>query len=209
MPKQVDPHERRTLLADALLRVAATRGLMDVSLRHVAAEAGVTAGMVQHYFRTKDEMMVFALDVVSARVQGRLEADPTTHDGPRALVRALLVQLLPVDDDRVLEGRVAIAFHAYAASRPDVATRLREDTRGMRAMIAEQIRSEGHSALDPEQAATGLLSLVEGLAVHVLGGHVTADHAVATLDAHLGMAFGLVSVLGRQDDPEHSRAEHR
>ena len=151
MPKQVDPHERRTLLADALLRVAATRGLMDVSLRHVAAEAGVTAGMVQHYFRTKDEMMVFALDVVSARVQARLEADPTTHDGPRALVRALLVQLLPVDDDRVLEGRVAIAFHAYAASRPDVATRLREDTRGMRAMIAEQIRARGHSALDPEQ----------------------------------------------------------
>ena len=140
MPKQVDPHERRTLLADALLRVAATRGLMDVSLRHVAAEAGVTAGMVQHYFRTKDEMMVFALDVVSARVQARLEADPTMHDGPRALVRALLVQLLPVDDDRVLEGRVAIAFHAYAASRPAVATRLREDTRGIRAMIAEQIR---------------------------------------------------------------------
>ena len=209
MPKQVDPHERRTLLADALLRVAATRGLMDVSLRHVAAEAGVTAGMVQHYFRTKDEMMVFALDVVSARVQARLEADPTMHDGPRALVRALLVQLLPVDDDRVLEGRVAIAFHAYAASRPAVATRLREDTRGMRAMIAEQIRARGHSALDPEQAATGLLSLVEGLAVHVLGGHVTADHAVATLDAHLGMAFGHVSVPGRPDDPEHSRAEHR
>ncbi|GAA4754095.1 TetR/AcrR family transcriptional regulator [Actinomycetospora chibensis] len=209
MPKQVDPHERRTLLADALLRVAATRGLMDVSLRHVAAEAGVTAGMVQHYFRTKDDMMVFALDVVSARVQARLEADPTTHDGPRAVVRALLVQLLPVDDDRVLEGRVAIAFHAYAASRPTVATRLREDTRGMRAMIAEQIRSAGRGALEPEQAATGLLSLVEGLAVHVLGGHVTADHAVATLDAHLRMAFGHVSVLGRPDDPEHPRAEHR
>ena len=48
MPKLVDHHERRTLLAAALLRVAATRGLMDVSLRHVAAEAGVTAGMVQH-----------------------------------------------------------------------------------------------------------------------------------------------------------------
>ena len=207
MPKQVDPHERRTLLADALLRVAATRGLMDVSLRHVAAEAGVTAGMVQHYFRTKDEMMIFALDVVSARVQARLESDPTTHDGPRALVRALLVQLLPVDDDRALEGRVAIAFHAYAASRPDVAARLRDDTRDMRAMIADQVPADG--PLDPESAATGLLSLVEGLAIHVLGGHLTADHAVATLDAHLGMAFGHVRVLGRQDDPDHSRAEHR
>jgi AcrR family transcriptional regulator len=188
VPKQVDPHERRTLLADALLRVAATRGLMDVSLRHVAAEAGVTAGMVQHYFRTKDEMMVFALDVVSARVQARLEAGPPTHDGPRALVRALLVQLLPVDEDRELEGRVAIAFHAYAASRPAVAARLRDDTRGMRAMIADQIQVGG--PLDPERAATGLLSLVEGLAIHVLGGHITAEHALATLDGHLDLAFG-------------------
>ena len=122
-------------------------------------------------------------------------------------MRALLVQLLPVDDDRALEGRVAIAFHAYAASRPDVAARLRDDTRGMRAMIADQVPADG--PLDPESAATGLLSLVEGLAIHVLGGHLTAEHAVATLDAHLGMAFGHVSVLGRQDDPEHSRAEHR
>ncbi|GAA4865719.1 TetR/AcrR family transcriptional regulator [Actinomycetospora straminea] len=188
MPKQVDHHERRTLLADALLRVAAERGLMDVSLRHVAAEAGVTAGMVQHYFRTKDEMMIFALDVVAARVQARLADDPDVQGDPRRLVRALLVQLLPLDADRELEGRVAVAFHAYAASRPDVAARLREDTRGMRAAVAAQVRS-APGALDPEIAATGLLSLVEGLAVHVLGGHLDPADALATLDAHLALAF--------------------
>ncbi|MFC5141207.1 TetR/AcrR family transcriptional regulator [Actinomycetospora rhizophila] len=192
MPKQVDPHERRTLLADALLRVAARDGLMDVSLRHVATEAGVTAGMVQHYFRTKDEMMVFALDVVAARVQARLEDDPDTAGrDPRRLVRSLLVQLLPLDADRELEGRVAVAYHAYAATRPDVAARLREDTRGMRAAVAEHIRAAGHPGpLDPEVAATGLLALVEGLAVHVLGGHLAADDALATLDGHLDLAFG-------------------
>ena len=53
------------------MRVAARRGLEDVSLRHVAAEAGVTAGMVQHYFRTKDEMMVFAIGAVRERVEQR------------------------------------------------------------------------------------------------------------------------------------------
>ncbi|WP_433783648.1 TetR/AcrR family transcriptional regulator [Actinomycetospora sp. CA-101289] len=189
MPKLVDPHERRTLLADALLRVAAARGLMDVSLRHVAAEAGVTAGMVQHWFRTKDEMMVFALDVVRARVQARLAAEPPGDD-PRARVRALLVQLLPLDGDRELEGRVAVAFHAYAATRPAVAARLRDDTAGMRAAIAAEIRAAGApGALDPERASTGLLSLVEGLAIHVLGEHVDPDHALATLDGHLDLAM--------------------
>ena len=57
MPKKVDHQERRTLIADALMRVAADQGLEAVSLRHVAAAAGVSSGMVQHYFRTKDEMM--------------------------------------------------------------------------------------------------------------------------------------------------------
>ncbi|MGH3910171.1 MAG: TetR/AcrR family transcriptional regulator, partial [Pseudonocardiaceae bacterium] len=64
MPKRVDHRARRTQIADALMRVAATKGLQAVSLRHVAHEAGVSAGMVQHYFRTKDEMMTFALEVV-------------------------------------------------------------------------------------------------------------------------------------------------
>ena len=57
MPKKVDPEERRRLIADALMRVAAEQGLESVSLRHVATQAGVSAGMVQHYFRTRDEMM--------------------------------------------------------------------------------------------------------------------------------------------------------
>jgi AcrR family transcriptional regulator len=203
VPKQVDHHERRTLLADALLRVAAERGLMDVSLRHVAEEAGVTAGMVQHYFRTKDEMMIFALDVISARVQARLAEDPD----PRRLVRALLVQLLPLDADRELEGRVAVAYHAYAVTRPDVAARLRQDTVGMRAAVAERIRTAGGSGpLDPDTAATGLLALVEGLAVHVLGGHLAADDALATLDAHLDVAFGGTLSTPPPAAPSGSRA---
>lgn len=72
MPKKVDHQERRTLIADALMRVAADQGLEAVSLRHVAAEAGVSAGMVQHYFRTKDEMMAFAMAVVRERGQIRV-----------------------------------------------------------------------------------------------------------------------------------------
>ena len=57
MPRRVDHQLRRKQLADAVMRLAATEGLEEVSLRHVAAEAGVSTGMVQHYFRTKDEMM--------------------------------------------------------------------------------------------------------------------------------------------------------
>jgi AcrR family transcriptional regulator len=198
VPKRVDHHARRTLIADALMRVAADRGLEAVSLRHVAAEAGVSSGMVQHYFRTKDEMMLFALDVVSERVQARLAAsagDLGETRSPGALLRALLVQLLPFDEPRRAEGRVALAFFAYAAVKPAVAAELREDTARMRAFVADQIRAaqiagETPASLDPTQAATALLALVEGLGIHVLGEHYTPDTALAVFDAHLSMLFG-------------------
>lgn len=198
MPKKVDHRARRTLIADALMRVAADRGLPAVSLRHVAAEAGVSSGMVQHYFRTKDEMMVFAVQVVRENVQARLVAEeertgePTT---PAGLIRALLVQLLPFDETRRVEGSVSLAFLAYAAVRPAVADALREDTARMHEMVAGLIRSaqaEGTATttVDPVLAATGLLALFEGLGLHALGGHYPPETALAAFDAHLRTIFG-------------------
>jgi AcrR family transcriptional regulator len=198
MPKRVDHHARRTLIADALMRIAADRGLEAVSLRHVAAEAGVSSGMVQHYFRTKDEMMTFALDVVSERAEARLTAAAGAlgeSPSPRALVRTLLVELLPLDEPRRVEGRVALAFLAYAAVKPEVAAALREDTARMREFVTDRIRAaqatgQLPAGIDPTHAATALLALVEGLGVHVLGEHYTADTALAVFDAHLSTLFG-------------------
>ena len=71
MPKKVDHQQRREQIAAALMRVVANDGLEAVSLRHVAAEAGVTAGMVQHYFPSKEAMMDFAMQSASARFDSR------------------------------------------------------------------------------------------------------------------------------------------
>jgi AcrR family transcriptional regulator len=198
MPKMVDRQERRTLIADALMRVAADRGLEAVSLRHVAAEAGVSAGMVQHYFRTRDEMMAFALGVVRDRNQARVNEvirrlgdDPP----PRRLLREVIAALLPLDDATRDDGRVALAFLAYTAVRPGAAEPLHEDTKLMTGYIAGLIASSAaggaaaSGAADAEAAAAGLLALMEGLGVYLLGGQYTADQALAALDAHLDLLF--------------------
>jgi AcrR family transcriptional regulator len=187
MPKKVDHQARRTLIAGALMRVAADRGLEEVSLRHVAAEAGVSAGMVQHYFRTKGEMMAFALDVVRERNQTRItEVVRALGDdpAPRLLLRAVIAALLPLDEDTREDGRVALAFLAYTAVRPEAALPLREDTKLMTGFIAGLI-----PLADAATAATGLLALMEGLGVYLLGGQYTAEQALGALDAHLDLLF--------------------
>ncbi|KRV49007.1 TetR family transcriptional regulator [Wenjunlia vitaminophila] len=197
MPKRVDHHARRAEIARALMRVAADRGLEAVSLRHVAQEAGVSSGMVQHYFRTKDEMMTFAMEVVSANVQSRVAAaqDPATPTSPGALVRALLVQLLPLDEPRRADGRLALAFYAYAAVRPAMAEKVRQDTALLHDFVTVQVRAaqaagDAPADLDPPQAAVELLALVEGLGVQLLGGHYPPQVALDTFHAHLRRLFG-------------------
>ena len=192
------PADAVAFIADALMRIAADRGLEAVSLRHVAAEAGVSSGMVQHYFRTKDEMMIFALKVVSDNAEARLAAAAGKvgeSPSPKTLLRALLTELLPLDEPRRVDGRVALAFLAYTAVKPAVAEALRADTARMHAFVADQIRAaqaagEAPPGLDPAPAATTLLAVVEGLGMYVLGGHYPPDTAQAALDAHLDMIFG-------------------
>lgn len=198
MPKRVDHRERRTQIADALMRVAAEHGLEAVSLRHVAAEAGVSAGMVQHYFRTKDEMMAFALSVVREHNEARLTAALTAlgaTPSPRTLVRTMLGEVLPLDAPRRADGRVALAFLAYTAVRPAVAASLHQDTAALVDFIAGQIRGaqaagSARPEIDPDRAAVGLLALMEGLGVYLLGGHFPAGTALAALDAQLDLIFG-------------------
>lgn len=189
MSRKVDRRERRELLADALMRLAAARGLEAVSLRHVAAEAGVSTGMVQHYFRTKDEMMTFALGMVMDRIRERSQAAaaPVT---PRELVRGLLLQVLPLDETRRLENHVVLAFLAYAAVKPSIASRLRESAAEMRMFLADQLRAAGVGGVDSERAAAGLLALVDGLGLQLLSRQYAEEDAVAALDAQLTLLFG-------------------
>ncbi|MBT3080821.1 MULTISPECIES: TetR/AcrR family transcriptional regulator [Streptomyces] len=188
MPRKVDHRERRELLADALMRLAATQGLEGVSLRHVAAEAGVSTGMVQHYFRTKDEMMTFAFGMVEDRIRARCEAADTPA-APRELVRALLLQILPLDDTRRLEGHVGLAFLAYAAVKPAMRAGVSEGAGRMRGFITQQLRQAGADGVDPDRAATGLMALVDGLGMQLLSRQFAEEEAVAALDAHLDLIF--------------------
>jgi len=197
MPRKVDHRERRELLADALMRLAATRGLEQVSLRHVAAEAGVSTGMVQHYFRTKDEMMTFALGMVMDRIRERSEsllgANPQTPRAPATpleLVRGLLLQVLPLDETRWLENHVVLAFLAYAAVKPSIGAGLRESAAEMRMFLADQLRAAGVDGIDSDRAAAGLLALVDGLGLQLLSRQLTEEDAVAALDAQLTLIFG-------------------
>jgi TetR/AcrR family transcriptional regulator, transcriptional repressor of bet genes len=192
MPKVVDHDERRREIATAVSDIAATRGLSDVSFREVAARAGVSVSLVQHYFGDKENLLMTTLEIQSTtmnvyigeRLAG-LGADPEPIDVLRTVARAFL----PIDE---VSRRSMLVYHGFAAAAlTDPALRANEmfsNGRGLIAFFATQlslIRTDDERRHLATADATGLLSLLLGLSIAVLLEQTTADEAIAVLDAHL------------------------
>lgn len=199
MPRLVNHDERRQLLAEAVCRVASRGGLEEVSLRHVAAEAGVSMGQVQHYFKTKNEMLMLAFEVMSGRVQGRIEsaiagARPV---GTRDLLGLLLRAMLPLDDDSRLEAGLWVAFSTRAAAEEELRRPLRRNARQLLDFVAESLReaeragelASGDPGFDADLEAASLLAVADGLMLHALLDEGRAGTAGAVVDYHLDRLF--------------------
>lgn len=197
MPKVVDHEQRRRMLAEAVFAVIGERGFEAVSLRDVAAAAGVSMGSVQHYFRTKDDMLLFALAHMRTRVAARLQASLAglTRPGRRDVIRAAFQVLLPVDEPGRQEARVNLAFVAAATVRPAYADMLRDGYARLlttsRAQL-EEAAADGELAagLDPHQEAAALYFLAQGLVGPLLIGLFTPEQAFGILDHQLDRLFG-------------------
>ncbi|UCM87735.1 TetR/AcrR family transcriptional regulator [Streptomyces marincola] len=187
MPRQVDHEERRRRIADAVCALADERGLEGVTLRDVAARAGVSMGAVQRCFRTKEEMLRFAIDHVGQRVVARIRARDD-RDAAAGLAGAAFDVALLAEAHRA-EARVWLAFLAQAAVSPPLAAVLRASYAGLHAMFARLITAAG-SVAEPGREARVLLALTDGLTAHVLVGHLTPEEARAALDAHLARLTG-------------------
>ena len=196
MPKQVDHDERRMRIAEALQRVTTRAGLEGVSLRQVAAEAGMSMGSVQHYFKTKDEMLLFALEhrhrVRTARITEKVLADgPPT---PRSILRACLVEILPRDSDSRSDYLIGVAYFIRAIADPAMAKVFDKGTPELLEFFADQVR-QGQSAgdvradADPMREAAILWALADSQGSEILMGHRTPDEAVATVDYYLDRLF--------------------
>lgn len=187
--------QRGAHLLDAALRVVAEDGFAALSIRGVAAAAGVSLAQVQYYFRTKDELLAAAFDRVGEGVVERAREVDTT--GPaRRVLRALLSVWLPVDEARARDARVWLAFTAAAATSTTLGRRNAEldtELRGYFAAMLRAAQSDGElpAGLDAELEAALLLAVVDGLVVQALA--LPPAHRAplldAALDAHLDRLF--------------------
>ncbi|WP_017573945.1 TetR/AcrR family transcriptional regulator [Nocardiopsis halotolerans] len=167
--------QRRQQIADAVLAVAAERGMAAVSQTSVAERAGVSPGRVQHYFPAKRRMIEAAFDRGNALSSARIAARTGPDADPRQVLTTVLTELVPHDTVTRAHMRVRQAFTALALSDEAIAERMRREYERFHGQIADLLR-QGQDrgtvprALDPVERAVSLVALAEGLAYYVLVG---------------------------------------
>ncbi|MFW0794312.1 TetR family transcriptional regulator C-terminal domain-containing protein [Gordonia sp. CPCC 205515] len=185
MPKLIDHDARRAEIAEALWRVVVRDGVSGVSIRDVAAEAGISAGSLRHVFTDKEDMLAFSMRLIYIRVGERVNGHTSISD-PMRRAEAILSEVLPFDDNRRAEMHVNLALVTDAVTHPGLAAAGLEAHDGLRSLSRHVLVDlRDHGLVDPgrdlEAEAMRLHALIDGLAVHLLLGHNDAPRRVRML----------------------------
>lgn len=169
VPRSVDHDERRSTFAQAVWALVARGGLEAVSLRSVAAEAGVSMGRLQYYFATKDALLLHGLEHAHRRMEARIEARLAGTGGDdREVLIAILDELLGEHP----ETRNAIRVHAFFAARAAEDERVAavltdgdEEILALAVSVVTQARAAGRVGpdVDPLRDGYALWTLARGL----------------------------------------------
>jgi AcrR family transcriptional regulator len=95
--------ETRRRIVEAATCVLARRGYVDTTIKDIAAEAGVAAGLVHYYFKTKEELVVAALNETCEEL-----SFPEQGDDPEAMARGSLERLKQATAGRTAALRMYI-----------------------------------------------------------------------------------------------------
>lgn len=197
MPKIVDHEERRRQIAEAVWAIVSARGFEAVTLRSVAAEAGVSMGTVQHYFANKDEMIVFACTQFVEQATSGAEAlmeqsnDPTA---PRTIIRAIIHQTMPLTEEQRVGSAVWMAFITRAAVDDQLSKFIRKAWSSLHEFVSSQITTAQEAGLvsrdlDASLEAASLITMADGLAAHLLVGQYAAETAIEAVEHRLEQLF--------------------
>jgi AcrR family transcriptional regulator len=193
MPRAVDREIRRTDLVRAFWRVVERDGVEKATMRTIAAEAGVSLGMLQHYFADKDEILGVAIRdsqrTYRARTARKIGALGDAPD-PRAVVELILRGRLPLTTKQQRQAWVLLHWFRGAASTEASLALLSESERFVGATLLAALQdARGRGTLVPgleEGAAAELLvAFTDGLLLSLLFGRFGKAHALRLLDAQL------------------------
>lgn len=164
--------DRRLEVTEAAWRVIVREGLDRASMRAIAQELGSSTGVVTHYFRDKDELMLFALERVFEKLSRDMEAAVKGREGLDRLEQMILAAL-PTSAEEIPGWQVWIAFLGYAIGREKLVQEHQKRYSALYQLIRQELAKLQtdrliRADLDLAQEANALIALVDGIGTGVV-----------------------------------------
>lgn len=173
--------ERRLALIDACAATLARKGAHGTSVREICAAAGVSPGLLRHYYAGIDELVAETYRVVGARVQAALNDAVDAADAtPEARLIAYLAASFapPIADADLLSTWLAF----WSLTRTDAGiARLHHEIYAENRITLERLLDAYAPGADHRLSAVALTALVDGLWLELSLGNApfTPDEATA------------------------------
>jgi TetR/AcrR family transcriptional regulator, transcriptional repressor of bet genes len=164
---------RKVQLMEATIDCIAARGFAELTLADVAKAAGLSVGIVNFYFRSKDVLLIETLrHLVADYIQQTNENIRTAGPSAAAQVEAMIDS----DFHRAIANRKKVtvwyAFWGETRWRPEflkicqqLSDSFHEETR---AVFARLIAEGGYGNVDPDLVARGFDAMIDGLWLDML-----------------------------------------
>jgi len=191
---------RREQIVRATVRCLARDGYAGLTMKRVAAEAGVSQGILHYYFRDKAAMLAAAALRVTVDLDRRVAAEARGARDARARLRAVVRACL----ETAVESRdfwtVFIEFWGEALHDRRLAAVNRQAYARARRLIAATLAG-GRSAgavrrVNLEEAAAAVLGLLDGLSLQL-----TFDRGLMTLPRAARLAEAVLARYLSPGDP--------
>lgn len=197
--RREQPEIRREMLIEAAMRSLSRDGIQGLTIDRICREAGVSRGLINHYFDGKDGLLIeLYRDSLYASVRRRItrvfetateDSDPATH-----LLAIVNATFAPEFFTR-RSLQVWLALWGEIARNAELRTVHRDLYGGYRRQIADAVSriAEARGAdVDAEQLALSFVALVDGLWLEWCLDETAVDPpaaraaTMAMLEAHLG-----------------------
>lgn len=164
--------DRRIEVANAAWRVIIREGLDRTSMRAIAQELGSSTGVVTHYFRDKEALILFALERVFENVLDEMKGCTQREQGIDRL-EAMLFTALPLENRDKDDWKVWVAFLGYSIGREHLVQKHRKRYDCLRQMLTQaladlQTANLLRADLDLTLEANALVALVDGIGTGVI-----------------------------------------
>ena len=171
MPIQVDRHVQREHVTSLAARLVAQEGVAALTFRRVAGAAGSSTAIVSTYFTDKRDLLLSTFRAAASRTTIRFEAAINAGGSLQDCLEAWL----PLDEDRLTDWRVILAFWGVAVTDPELAAVQDGHVSRARARVERLLRAgrgdgagSRRSPPELERLAQQILALTLGIALQAV-----------------------------------------